>query len=442
MYLLKMKNTLPLIYICLLVITTSCEKATQPNIVLIMADDLGYGDISLNGCTEIYTPNIDGLADEGTQFTSYYTSGPVCTPTRTALITGRYQARFENMEGAFHVGIDHIGLKKDEETIGKALQRAGYSTGMAGKWHIGALEHMQPQNQGFDEFFGFLGGNVDYFRHCDLDGKPDLFDNGKPVTDGLYMTDLITQKSVEFIQKQKDNPYFLYVAYNAPHWPYQGPDDQDLDVGTVQKWIRNGDRTNLKNMIERMDQGVGDILKCIEGTGDLDNTIVIFCSDNGGDRLADNKPFRGSKGHLLEGGIRSPLIIAGTSDIEKGKLTNVPCITMDITNTILSLANADINVALDGYNLLDEDQGWHIRALCWRNDWHKEYAVRKGKWKLFHEKGTSFLYDIETDKSEVNDLKEKHPEVLKELEEEYVKWEREMPYKQTRFGKQLHEVRN
>ena len=416
------------------------KKQDQPNIVILLADDLGYGDLGVTGSPDCKTPNIDALAHDGVRFTNYYTSGPVCSPTRSALMTGRYQARFKNMEGAFHLGVDFIGLPENEETIGKALQRANYKTGLVGKWHLGSLPHMQPQNQGFDEFFGFLGGNIDYFRHCNKDGTPDLYQNGKAITSGKYMTDLITKKSIDFIRKNKKKPFCLYVAYNAPHWPYQGPDDEEMDLTGI-KWMRST-RDHLVSMIERLDYSVGEIRKALKKMGLEKNTLIVFSSDNGGDRLARNIPFSGRKGHLRDGGIHSPLYMVWPAELEKGKTIDQPCITMDLSRTILELAHAKINAPLDGVNLLKKEELEKERSLCWRNNWHNEHAVRKGKWKLLHEKGKDYLFDLDNDAVEAHDLKSDYPEVFQDLQKEFQRWEEEMPYKQTLFGKDLLQLKN
>ena len=409
----------------------------KPNVLLIMVDDLGYHDIGFNGSSEISTPNIDAIANSSVSFSNYYTSGPVCTPTRCALMTGRYQARFENMEGAFHLGVTHIGLKKDEETIGKILQRNGYSTGMVGKWHLGEKNMMQPQNQGFDYFYGFLGGNVNYFTHCKRDGQLDLYNDGKKVKTEGYLTDLITEKSVSFIERHTEKPFFLYVAFNSPHWPYQGPNDREKDL-TGPKWIKSGSRSNLKSMIERMDDAIGQIVNCLKDQGLYENTVIVFCNDNGGDRLADNRPFRGRKGSLLEGGLRSPLFITNTKNFGEKKIVNAPCITMDITVTICNITKSKSMIALDGINLFDESK--KQRTLCWRYGKSEEYAVRRGEWKLYCKNENKYLYNLHRDTLENNDCKETHLNIFSSLEEEFAKWEKAVKNKQTKFGNELMSI--
>lgn len=194
----------------------------KPNVIFILADDLGYGDLGYTGAPDISTPNIDAIASEGIEYTNYYSSGPTSTPTRCALLTGRYQARFKDMEEAFFMGVDHIGLPKGEETIARALQRNGYVTGLIGKWHLGALPELRPNNFGFDYFTGFLAGNTDYHAHCEKNQRKDLYEQGQEITSKEYMTDYIADKSIAFMRENKDKPFFMYVAFNAPHWPYQG----------------------------------------------------------------------------------------------------------------------------------------------------------------------------------------------------------------------------
>ncbi|MCL3781139.1 twin-arginine translocation pathway signal protein [Prolixibacteraceae bacterium JC049] len=416
-------------------------QSKHPNVVILMADDLGYGDLSYTGCPDIKTPHIDELAKKGVQFTNYYTSGAVCTPTRTALITGRYQARFKDMEGAFYMETTNVGLPQNEETIARAAQRKGYATGIVGKWHIGELPHMQPQNQGFDDFFGFLGGNIDYFVHCKKNREADLWHNGKPVTDEKYMTDLITEKSKEFIlsQHKADKPFLLYVSYNAPHWPYQGPDDEPCKTDGS-NWMK-GTRAHMTTMIERMDDSVGEIMMQLKKLGIAENTLVIFTSDNGGDRLARNAPFSGKKGKLREGGIHVPLAIVWPKKINAGSVDRTPAITMDISKTIIHVIQTEFNAKIDGYNLLTSQQLRATRTLCWRNGHRHEQAARKGDWKYLREKKkgkyVEQLFNVEIDQAETIDLKNKYPERFSQLKNDFNEWAKEMPYEQKLFGFEL-----
>lgn len=426
--------TLLALYAC----NVSAELRNPPNVVLLMADDLGYGDLSYTGSPDIKTPNIDQLTKEGVQFSNFYSSGPVCTPTRTALMTGRYQARFKDLEGALYMDVTKVGLPEGEETIARALQRNGYTTAMVGKWHIGEEEPLQPQHFGFDDFFGFLGGNIDYFRHCRKNQIPDLWHNGEPVTDGMYMTDLITQKSNEFIRKQSedDQPFFLYVAYNAPHWPYQGPDDEPCKADGSDWMI--GTRDHMVSMIERLDFSVGQIQKELKKQGLDDNTIIIFTSDNGGDKLARNFPFSGKKGMLRDGGIHVPLIMVWPGKIEAGSVDQTPAITMDISKTILDVTQSSFEANSDGISLVRKNSKNKNRCLVWRNEGKMERAVRSGKWKYLREKKdgkiVEYLFNLTEDPAEAKDLKKQNPKIYKKLKKEFEKWEKEMPYKQTLFG--------
>lgn len=419
------------------------QKNTLPNVVILMADDLGYGDLGYTGCPDIKTPNIDKFTRQGVTFTNYYTSGAVCTPTRTALMTARYQARFRDMEGAFYVETTNIGLPRNEETIARAAQRKGYATGIVGKWHIGELPYMQPQNQGFDSFYGFLGGNIDYFRHCKKNQEPDLYSNGKPVKSGMYMTDLITQKSKEFIAEQHQNnkPFFLYVAYNAPHWPYQGPDDEACKADGS-NWMK-GTRGHMVKMIERMDDSVGEIISQLKELGVADNTLIIFTSDNGGDRLARNAPFSGKKGKLREGGIHVPLTMVWPGKIIAESKNQVPAITMDLSQTILETIKADFKAQSDGLSLFGTDNLRKQRSLFWRNGYIHEKAARKGNWKYLREKKkgkyVEQLFDLSKDKAEKNNIRKQYPEKFDELKKAFSQWAEEMPFEQKLFGFKLQD---
>lgn len=419
--------------------TSLAAEKQPPNVVLIMCDDLGYGDLGYTGAEDIKTPNIDQLAAEGIEFTNYYASAPTSSPTRCALMTGRYQARFKNLEAAFHMGVNHIGLPENEETLGRAFQRNGYHTALIGKWHLGGLPHQVPTQQGFDYFTGFLSGNIDYFTHQEKNGTHDLFEQEKAISSKEYMTDFIADRSIRYIQEYKNKPFLLYVAFNAPHWPYQGPDDGPcMADGT--DWMQ-GSRERLVSMIEHTDKRIGDILRELKKNQLDENTIVIFTSDNGGDKFARNKPFSGSKGLIREGGIRVPLIFSWKENIKDPFKSNVPLITMDITTTLLQLTNTPFKEKTDGttfYPLSSEqNRDLQNRPLFWRNGAKKQDAVRLGDFKMLFEKGKYHLYNLTTDPEEAENIADLYPDKLQELQKLYNQWEAEMPYKQTQFGNAL-----
>ncbi|MEW6234135.1 MAG: sulfatase-like hydrolase/transferase [Candidatus Omnitrophota bacterium] len=411
----------------------------RPNIILIMADDLGYGDLGCYGCEDIQTPYIDGLAREGVRMTDYYASAPVCTPTRCALLTGRYQQRVPNMEWALPPGTQSAGLLNQETTIASMLREAGYSTGLFGKWHLGYREEWGPLRHGFDEFFGFLSGNIDYFRHKNRLGDPDLYENGQPVSTEGYITDIIAQHAVEFIQRRREKPFFLYAPFNAPHWPIQGPDDKDKELNEA-NWSQGGERSDYAKMAERMDAGIGAILGELKSQGLEENTLVVFCSDNGGGRLGRNAPLSGRKGHLREGGIRVPCLLRWPKYLPPGKVCSQAAIVMDLSSTIMAAARVKPSRWFDGFNMMriligerDEVE----QTLVWRNTLHKEKALRWGKWKWLEENGEDYLFNLKEDIAERTNLKDRNFDILYWLKRIYEQWEQAMPYRQTLFGEDL-----
>ncbi len=420
----------------------SAEMKDKPNLVVILADDLGYGDLGCYGCSDIRTPNIDRLASEGVRMTNAYASAPVCTPTRCALITGCYQQRQPNLEWAIYPQIQSVGLPPDQLTLPSMLHEAGYVTGMFGKWHLGCTTQFAPTRYGFDEYFGFLGGNLDYFRHQDQYGNPDLFEKAEPVTHSGYITDLITERSVDFIHRNAATPFFLYAAYNAPHWPIQGPDDEALEL-QGNDYSQRGDRQTYAKMVERVDEGVGRILDALKREGKDKTTLVVFMSDNGGDRLARNAPLRDNKGTLWEGGIRIPCILSWPEMLPAGRVSHQATITMDITASLLAAAWVKPNRKIDGICLLPYFAGARPdveQTFVWRSNWKQEKAVRWGRWKWLKIKEEEYLFNLEEDISEQNDRKDRNIDIVYWLREIYRQWESAMPYNQTLFGEDLRSL--
>lgn len=415
---------------------TTAER-DKPNVVLILMDDLGYGDVGYTGAPDIRTPNIDRIAYEGRQYSCYYAAAPTSTPTRCALMSGRYPARFRDMEEAFHVGVDHIGFPSGEEILPRAMKRNGYKTGMVGKWHLGAQPEQRPERMGFDYFEGFMSGNIDYFAHVERAGNPDLFCGDKPVESGEYMTDFIAGRAVRYIRENRHSPFFLYIAFNAPHWPYQGPGDGPC-AEDGHDWM-SGSREKLVQMIEHTDKCIGEIMVELERHGLDRSTVVIFTSDNGGDKYARNAPFKGYKGSACEGGIRVPLAVRWPGNVPAGDDRDLPVITMDITATILSVTGTPFHAPQDGVSFMPEEsrEKYYNRTLAWRVGMRDQFAIRRGDWKLYGNKGKVELYNLLPDRSELNDLSALYPEKAKELQRLYDEWEMEMPYKQTLFGPQL-----
>ncbi|MBI1902355.1 MAG: sulfatase-like hydrolase/transferase [Planctomycetia bacterium] len=298
--------------------------AAQPNVVFILVDDMGYGDLSCMGAKDIQTPNIDRLAAEGVRFTDFYANAPVCTPTRAAFLTGRWQQRC-GLEWALgftaqqqrRVGDSWVeepdklalGLPTTEPSLAKMLKAAGYGTAIFGKWHLGFRREFNPTRHGFDEFFGVLLGHTDYYRYNYFDGTRHLYENTQPAKAEGYLTDLISDRAAGYIERQKGKPFFLYVPYNAVHWPFQPPGRPDPKLTYENKY--DGTRADYARMLERVDDGVGRILAALDKAGAADNTLVIFASDNGGERLSRNAPLFHHKASLYEGGIRVPASCAG-----------------------------------------------------------------------------------------------------------------------------------
>ena len=307
---------------------------------------MGYGDVGSYGAPDIKTPNIDSLARAGTRFTQFYANASSCTPTRAGLISGRYQQRFaiERPFGAASTADGNLGLPSTGRSLPQLLRTAGYATGLLGKWHLGYLPQFSPLVHGFDSFFGFKSGYIDYYQHTDSVGLPDLFENDTPTAADGYMTDLITQHSVKFIAEYAKSPFFLEVAYNAAHWPYQVPDHPSTAIDHARHLLPQDENTATRadyvKIMERADQGVGRILAAIEQQGLAANTIVIFTNDNGGEWLSRNAPLFNRKFTLYEGGIRVPAIVRWPGHVPAGVVSTQVGITMDLSASILAAAGA------------------------------------------------------------------------------------------------------
>lgn len=331
----------------------------RPNVVLIITDDIGYGDFGAYGSPDVKTPNIDRLTRQGVKLTDFYANASNCSPTRAGLISGRYQQRFaiEWPLGGPR-GVDSVrGLPATGRSLPKLLANNGYATGLIGKWHLGYRPEFSPNAHGFGYFFGFKSGFTDYYQHTDGDGEADLFENDRHVTVPGYMTDLITQRSVQFMARNKDTPFFLDVAYNAAHWPYQVPDSPSVAVDHGRHLSPFDSSTNTRaqyvKIVERADRGVGDILRALDSLGLASNTIVIFTNDNGGEWLSRNEPLFHNKSSLWEGGIRVPAIIRWPGHIPANTVSGQVAMTMDLTASILAATKTTVppETALDGMDV-------------------------------------------------------------------------------------------
>jgi arylsulfatase A-like enzyme len=417
-------------------------SAEKPNVVLIITDDVGYGDLGSYGAPDIKTPNIDRLAREGVRFTDFYANGAVCTPTRAGLITGRYQQRV-NLEWALSTSPVDLqrGLPVTGRSLPQLLKNNGYATALIGKWHLGFATAVGPNAHGFDHFFGFLSGAVNYFSHTRGDGVADLYENTTAIKEPGYLTDFITRRSVEFIDGNASRPFFLEVAYNAAHWPFQSPhhlpDAFPTNRGTtgdLSLFQGPGDptqptRKDYAEMLERADEGVGQILAALERHGLTRNTLVIFTNDNGGEWLSRNAPLFHRKATLWEGGIRVPAILRWPGRVPGGRTTRQVGITMDLTATIVAATGSQRaeELRLEGVDLIPLLQGSSARArtLFWRinNPNRQQRAVRDGTWKLLIDSGQLFLFDLSKDIGERNDLAMSRSDLVTQLRRRIVDWE-------------------
>jgi arylsulfatase A-like enzyme len=431
--------------------SSGSQNKGHPNFVLIMADDLGYGDVGCYGCSDIRTPAIDGLAAEGVRFTTFYSNAPECTPTRTALLTGRYQHRVGGLECALGIGnvgryddairlrrTNDMGLPVEETSIARMLKDAGYATAISGKWHLGYERKFFPLRHGFDSWFGPVGGAVDYFHHNEYTGEPALYKNDKLINREGYLTDLITDEAVSFIQQQK-KPFFLYVAFTAPHTPYQGPGDKKPEP-VAQDNYNKGSRETYTSMVKRMDQGIGRILKTLDDAGLTDNTLVIFMSDNGANRTGNNSPFSGYKGNLFEGGIRVPCIAKWPDVLARGVTSDQPCMTMDFSRSIVRAAGSKPppGRAFDGIDILQvvaSSRPMQQRTLFWRarRAERTRKAVRDGSLKYIRLQDRhdvkEYLFDLERDPAEKNNLLNEQLENVLRLKTLLHNWEQQVKHK-------------
>jgi len=326
----------------------SVPPTKRPNILFILADDLGWGDLSCYGRPDYATPNLDAFAKQGIRFTNAYSASPVCTPTRCGLLTGRYPARTpiglqEPLRPKKVIGAlsETLGLERDHPTLSSLIRKSGYETALVGKWHLGYLPNFGPNHHGFDKFFGILGSAAGFFTHKDLTGERDLFENETPVERIGYMTDILTDRAIEVISAKHRRPFYLSLHYTAPHWPWQGPEDAKtapaIGLG-LDGFTAGGTLKTYAAMMKSLDDGIGKVLRALKRSGLERDTLVVFTSDNGGERFSYNWPFFGQKGQLYEGGIRVPAIVRWPGVIAAGQSTDQVAITMDWTATMIAAA--------------------------------------------------------------------------------------------------------
>jgi arylsulfatase A-like enzyme len=421
-----MRNTLYLMILAAQMFVLTVAKAQdRPNIIYIMADDLGYADLSCYGRKEYKTPHLDRLSEQGVKLLNAYSSAPVCTPTRVAFFTGRYPARvpvglYEPITSANSDSL--VGIPAELPTLPILLQRSGYETNLVGKWHVGDKPEFRPRSRGFDYFYGFTPGAIDYVNH-----RHRLMENDAVVEHEGYMTDLLEKKAEWVIKKKREKPFFLALMFNAPHWPWQGPKDPGYPDSVM--WTSGGSPSTYVQMMQSLDDAVGKILQAIDDAGISKNTVVIFTSDNGGERFSDMGPFKGSKMQLWEGGIRVPAFVRWPDRIRAGSSTRQVATTMDWTATILSLAGAkpDPKFPVDGIDLMPiliGQQKEMPRELYWRVFQRlQNKAMREGSWKYLQDKNGEYLFNLDKDPYEKEDVRQANNEVFQRLKNKYAAWE-------------------
>jgi len=421
----------------------------RPNFVFIVADDLGHADLGCYGgrpaAFGAVSPHIDALAAGGLRFAQGYANSPVCSPTRFALLTARWQYRLrgaaEEPIASRHRGNPHLGLPPSHPTLPSLLRAAGYRTALAGKWHLGYPPHFGPLQSGYEESFGPMSGGVDYFTHNASNGAHDLWEGEEERAQDGYLTDLISQRAVDVVRRRAGGPepFLLSVHYTAPHWPWETREDRALamspEVSRNIFHLSGGNIETYRRMIHHMDEGIGQIVQALRDTGALDNTLIVFTSDNGGERFSDNWPLVGGKMDLTEGGIRVPWVAHWPAVIGAGRAGTVSaqhCLTMDWSATMLAAGGAvpDPAFPLDGVNLMPVLRGEverFARPMYWRMNHRGQRAYRDGRWKYVRVDGHDYLFDIDTDERERANRAPLEPERLAAMRAAYEAWEATMP---------------
>ena len=419
----------------------------RPNIVFIVADDLGYADLGCYGGRTAdfgpVSPHIDRLAAGGLRFTQGYANSPVCSPTRFALMTARYQYRLrgaaEEPINSRSRGSTTLGLPPGHPTLPSLLRAAGYRTALIGKWHLGYPPHFSPLRSGYEEFFGPMSGGVDYFTHASTNGAHDLYSGDEECAQDGYLTDLLSDRAVDFVRRRAaqaaaGTPFFLSLHYTAPHWPWETRDDRALaaEVRDNLFHLHGGNLHTYRRMIHHMDEGIGRVVAELRHHGLLDDTLIVFTSDNGGERFSDNWPLVGGKMDLTEGGIRVPWVAHWPARIPPGGVTAQHCLTMDWSAAMLTLAGAGADPAfpLDGVALtrvLDDPGDTFDRPMHWRMNHRGQRALRDGPWKYLRVDGHDYLFRLDRDERERANLGGREPERLQAMRAAWEAWDASMP---------------
>jgi arylsulfatase A-like enzyme len=414
----------------------------RPNIVFIVADDLGYADLGCYGGRDAafgpVSPVLDAMAARGLRFTQGYANSPVCSPTRFALMTARWQYRLrgaaEEPINSRSRGSATLGLPPEHPTLPSLLRDAGYRTALIGKWHLGYPPHFGPLRSGYETFFGPMSGGVDYFTHADSTGTHDLWVGEERKVEEGYLTDLITERAVHWIAAtaQDEAPLFLSLHYTAPHWPWETRDDRALKVEGSLFHLAGGNVETYRRMIHHMDEGIGRVLGALRTAGRLDDTLVVFTSDNGGERFSDNWPLVGGKMDLTEGGIRVPYIAQWPRVIAPGGVSAQHCLTMDWSATMLDAAGVAPHPRwpLDGVSLLPvlRDAATRFaRPMGWRMKHREQRAWRDGRWKYLRVDGHDYLFDIEADARERANRGPYEGDRLAQMRQAWEDWQATLP---------------
>jgi len=419
----------------------------QPSIIFIVADDLGYADLGCYGGRDApfgaVSPHIDALAAGGLRFDQGYANAPVCSPTRFALMSLRYQYR---LRGALEEPINSrsrgsatLGLPPEIPTLPSLLREAGYATSLIGKWHLGYPPSFGPLRSGYDEFFGIMAGGVDYFTHCSSQGDHDLYAGESAHHEVGYLTDVLSQRAVDHVQRSaaaahSGRPFFLSLHYTAPHWPWETRADAAVapEVAANLFHLHGGNVDSYRRMIHHMDEGIGRVVAALREQGLLDDTIIVFTSDNGGERFSDNWPLVGGKMDLTEGGIRVPWIAHWPRGIAAGGLSHQHCMTMDWSTTLLDLAGGRPHASHppDGISLrsvLHDPAHSFERPMHWRMKHRQQRARRDGRWKYLKVDEHEYLFDIDADARERANLAQHQPQRLQAMREAWLAWDATMP---------------
>ncbi|MDB5684339.1 MAG: N-acetylgalactosamine-6-sulfatase, partial [Sphingomonas bacterium] len=415
------------------------KESRRPNIIFILADDLGYADVSCYGRREYRTPAIDRLAAQGMRFTQAYANSAVCSATRVGLITGRYQNRLPiGLEEP--LGARDVGLPPSHPTLPSLLRKQGYGTTLLGKWHMGALPKYGPLKSGYDHFWGFRGGGLDYFTHSFVGGQTDLWDDDRAVNEPGYLTDLLGEHAIKVVEgyAAARKPFFLSLHFNAPHWPWEGPGDEAESRRLASSGkpfavyhTDGGSQAIYATMVTRMDMQIGRLLDTLDRLKLADDTIIVFTSDNGGERFSDTWPFTGKKTELLEGGLRVPAIIRWPGRVPAGTVSDQVTISMDWMPTLLAAAGAapDPSYPPDGRDLaatILRNAPAVPRTLCWRYLNMAQEACREGDWKYLKILDNSFLFNVVDDPLERANMKDRKPEIFAALVARYREWDGRM----------------